>query len=527
MFNKTIAALTLALPLSLAGQPTSAQDIVDPAAGPSAIVRLSQAAGVASILQALRAQAPSRTIVFRDVSVVDPLRAQMVAHRTVLVRNGIIVSVGGNRQPLPKGAFVLDGRGQFLSPGLVDSHVHSSSPATHLLHLANGITSVREMDGFPWMLLWRAQTRNRRMLAPIPYVAGTIINGNSLDGYAVPARTPEDGRRIVREQAACGYEFIKIHNVLRPEVFDAIADEAKAVRVDLVGHVPHAISVRRAAEAGMRTVEHLKGWLNDGTLQLDDRDYAVAKDYRSMWVVPTLYATQPNLRGAAARAALSAPEAAYVPLADRERWRKAIEADTGGPRSQDGQLANMIVIVKALHAVGAQFLAGTDADGYKYTVAGFALLDELDLLVGAGLSPAEVLRAATVEPARAFRREGEFGLVKAGMRADLVLLPRNPLTDPDAYRHSRGVMANGYWLSQAALARSLRRVASLFAKPIAGTDVEGRQLVRDVERLSTSGYVFDAGTLENAANAFRAGDAETAERLLRLSQAESRCQPRP
>src|ERR1700741_1211101 len=141
-------------------------------------------------------------------------------------------------------------------------HVHTESLAEQLLRLAVGETSVRDMDGFPWMLKLRRAIESGRLLAPTPYLAGTIITSSPLSGYSVVVNTEDEARVTVRKEAACGYDFIKVHNILQQPLFDAVANEAQLVGMDLVGHIPHDISIDPALHIGhMRTVEHLKGFL--------------------------------------------------------------------------------------------------------------------------------------------------------------------------------------------------------------------------------------------------------------------------
>ncbi len=502
-----------------------AQDIPNPKAGPEGIVQLSQDVEVGKLLERLKVGAPSRTIVIRNIKIVDPVAASVLPGQSVIINAGKILWVGHNAvRDAPAGATQVDGHGAYLAPGLTDSHFHSHSPAAPLVNLANGVTTVREMDGFPWMLHWRANARNRRMLAPYPYVASQIINGNAMGGFAIVPKSVDDARAIVRQQAACGFEFIKVHNIVPLDQFDAIAAEAKTVGLPLVGHVPQDIPVRHAAEAGMRTMEHLKGWLNDHNLELGDRDYKVAADFPSLWVVPTLYATHESLRGATATALLDSQEGAYIPPADRAELRGMVdEAPNRVLIARQAQLAKMDIIMRELHKVGARFLVGTDADGMPFTIAGFGVTEEMRMMMDAGLSAPEVLRAATSEPALAFGHPGAFGQVKPGMRADLVLLPRNPLEDPMVYRDNLGVMINGRWLSHASLAAAMAKVRELFADKPAPA-INANRLASDVERLSAVGYVIDAASLGNAANALRAaGKPAPARRLAAIASTEDRC----
>src|SRR5262249_21377389 len=160
-----------------------------------------------------------------------------------------------------------------------------------------------------------------------------------------------------------------------------------------------------------------------------------------------LYANIGYARGKAAEALLARPENRYVPLRRREEWRRIaatpVDDSVRAGMAADGYMREIVAKLAAEHA---KVLAGTDAARYPYMVMGYALIDELHRLEHAGLSAPAVLRAATVEPARAMRVPQEFGEIKTGRRADLVLLDRNPLQSTEAFDSRRGVMAHGYWL---------------------------------------------------------------------------------
>jgi adenine deaminase len=159
-----------------------------------------------------------------------------------------------------------------------------------------------------------------------------------------------------------------------------------------------------------------------------------------------------------------------------------------------------------LTAVHAKFLAGTDADGYPYLIMGYALLDELDLLCQAGMTPAQALRAATTEPAEAMRVPDAFGRIKRGMRADFVLLDSNPLESPSAYRSNAGVMAHGVWLPRADLDRALDQLARIESEPDTGVEVSARSLAAALAAAQTeirSGFVFDGVQWTELAAALR------------------------
>lgn len=465
-----------------------------------------QETAAAELLQSLRNGAPKGPIIFRDVRVVNPVEGTITANQTVVVEGDRIVRVSGMTSNSLEQGTVIEGHGRYLVPGLTDMHVHSSSAASWLLDLANGVTGVRDMAGFPWMLKAREQVSAGRMMAPSLAVTGPLINAYPLEGYAVVIKTPLEARRTVRQQAACGYDFIKVWNVVSLPVFDAVAEGAHLEGMDLVGHVPHDITVRHAAQSGMRTMEHLKGFINDRTLKRGETDYAAVVS-PSLWSTPTLYAGRDYARGTEAEGYLNSPEMRYVTLRRRNAWKKLLsepETPVNKVRRDSRVLAKYIV--RRLAAVHAHFLAGTDSDEYSFQVSGFALVEELHLLQDAGLTAAEALRSATSEAARAMRERADFGQIREGMRADLILLDGNPLEDVAALRQNGGVMAHGFWLDRDRLDAALNALSQVQSEQDGDTTVSDaaiRAAVEKAEHLSQDGFVFSASRLMSLADTLR------------------------
>jgi hypothetical protein len=454
----------------------------------AAVQRIDQDVQTADVLEQLRTAAIGGRFAIVDTNLIDPVAGNVVSGQTVIVNGQSIEWVGpADHAPSLDGATVIKGTGRFLSPGLTDMHVHTEHMAQHVLRLAAGVTSARDMDGFPWLLRTRDAIESGRMIGATLYVAGSIIADQPLSGYAVVVKTPDEARQIVRDQAACGYSFIKVHNSLAEPLFDAVADEAGRVHLDLVGHVPHDISLLHAIKSGqMRTLEHLKGFLIDQTQLPSDEAYAPALQGSDVWLTPTLYARIGNAYGEDAR-------------------------------MHDRMVKTDAIVMDRLLPLHPRWLVGTDSAGYPFTIAGFAALDEMVLLHQAGLSNAQVVRAATSEPAVAMRRPGEYGRIAPGMRADLVLLATNPLADVSAYQSSLGVMARGRWYDRAALDTALNEVARIYAEPVLhAIDAAAAKALADAAQdLVKNGYVFEDGQLNAAADGFEESGATAAAITLR------------
>jgi imidazolonepropionase-like amidohydrolase len=172
------------------------------------------------------------------------------------------------------------------------------------------------------------------------------------------------------------------------------------------------------------------------------------------WQVPTLVELRNSARSNPVNASGTDPRWRYLPASVREKWNK--DRDAHGSPAGERLFANEILLTKKMHEAGVQFMAGTDSAN-TFTLPGFALHEELQLLVEAGFTPMEAIQAATLNPARYLGREKELGTIESGKLADLVLLDANPLVDIKNSQRIRAVVVNGHYLSRADLDSMLSR----------------------------------------------------------------------
>ncbi len=456
-----------------------------------------------------------REFVVRNVNLIDGITPQARTGQSVHVKDGKIFAIGAAAKiTAPDGVLVIDGSGRYLAPGLTDMHVHNlESASQHILNLANGITSMRDLDGFEFLLAMRDAINNNQMLAPTLYVSGTILNGSTFGGYARRISTEAEARSAVREQAAQGYDFIKTHNSLSAPIFLAIADEANIQGLDVVGHIPVPVSVEQAVNANMRTFEHFKGYIIDSTLTLTDEDYSAATQGAEVWNTPTFVTYRNHLRGAAAAQLLAdAAQMQYVSPLSRQNWQKFVheEADATTKLRQNIYPLSVQVFKSLRQNTDAKFLAGTDSGSYEMMPPGFMLLEELGIFEKLGMSPFEALQTATTEAAAAMRRTDAFGTIKTGARADLVLLEKNPLISTANLSSPAAVSVRGIWLDRADIDAMLAGLKTVFIQTeerMAQTEINPAQLDAFVGRaadLHAQGYVFRDHYLDLAASMFTA-----------------------
>lgn len=433
---------------------------------------------------------------------VIPMDSERVLEdRTVLVDSGRIVAIGiAAEVHAGHAGEVIDAMGGYLVPGLADMHVHISSEKDLVPYVANGVTLVRNMWGSPAVLDERRRVEEGELLGPTIITAGPLVDGDPpiWDGSAV-ARTPEDGRRIVREQMAEGYDFIKVYSNLRPEVFEAIIAEAKAAGIPVAGHVPQAVPLEEALRAGMASIEHLIGFNRAVQARPMPADLhglaAIARDIAAgriawseiydstraaavirlaaasgTWQVPTLIVNKRIVTSRRrARALLDRPATRYMSPAILASWNPDTDFRLHGV--SDDELEAIQVFfprleerVLALHDAGVGILAGTDAPN-PHVLYGFSLHEELALVHESGLTNYETLVTTTRAPAEFLHQSDEFGTLEVGKRADMVLVRDNPLVDLSVLDEPVAIVLRGVWHSRAELQAALEDVAASYAPP--------------------------------------------------------------
>ncbi len=435
----------------------------------------------------------ARPLAITHVTVIDVLKGARLRDQTVVVAGNRITALGAaSAIPVPPGAIVVDGRGKFLVPGLWDMHVHSAVLAARELPVfaALGITGVRNMHTTSDTALELTAAIKQRLRSGELTGPRFVANGPIVDGArpqwrgSVVVSTSEAGQRVVDSLARGGADFVKVYNGLPRTAYFAIAEASRRRGLPFVGHVPLAVSAQEASNAGQRSIEHLSGFdracspvgdsigaarADDGPLPLpeflrildvlartsqSDRCVATAAVFKrnGTWVTPTLVNSWIHVAGDSILADSAAM--AVIPTMTRERWRTIVARDAQFDTTAERVFSWSLRAVRTLRDAGVPILAGTDV-GNPLLVPGYSLHTELALLVRAGLTTHEALRAATVTPAEFLGLADSLGTVAVGKVADLLLLDADPLDDIRNTRRIRAVALNGRLLDREALDRLL------------------------------------------------------------------------
>ena len=497
------------------------------------------------------AQEPETTA-FVNVNVIPMDTERVLENQTVIVEGDRITAIGPvDEVMVSEGAEIIEGNGAYLMPGLADMHNHlhvDADPNFMRLYLAQGVTTIRNLNALPEHLAWREQVANGELLGPTIYTSGPVIVGlpsefksmkyifwaililspvviglfvwlilwlvskytsliadfrqirrfilPSLAGLllvgllltwskiiplnaymslsfpeAAVAETEGQVRRFVRDQKATGVDFIKPYDFLAKELYFAALDEAEKLGIYTAGHIPdqpEVVSVREMVEAGQDEVAHVdefthefwggydpvaseEGWVEyEIDMNLIDEVAAMVAE-NNVAVTLTLVTNETVLLGLEdMESLLQRPEYWVIRPEVMEEWRTSgrfvnWKGQEAYRREQWRPL--LMQLTKALHDHGALLALGTDVS-VQGVVPGWSVHQELGLLVEAGLTSFEALATGTRNAAQITGRMGAdstWGTIEVGKRADLILLPHNPLDDVTHTQERVGVMVRGQW----------------------------------------------------------------------------------
>ena len=450
--------------------------------------------GCLAAYDAAEAQAIDAEYAFVDVDVLPMDAERVLPGQTVLVDGRRIVRVGPSSEiEVPDGATVIDGRGKFLMPGVSEMHGHYPNPearefteAVLFMYIANGVTLVRGMQGGEAHLQLRDAIEAGEIVGPRLLVSAPSLSGNSVE-------TVERAEQIVRDAAEAGFDHLKVHEGLTLEVYTTIATTAKEVGITWSGHVSNLVGLYEALDQGQTTIDHLDNFIE---AMIEDRatvaraglfdlpalvplvddskiDNVIAATVEAgAGVVPTEALWETFLGGRTGAEMIDArPEVRYwipqrqpgVGQGVRE-WAEQADQRRAALPAPDAGLPVIELrrrLIKELYDAGVPLLLGTDSP-QVFSVPGFSIHHEMEIMVESGLTPYQVLHSGTRAVA-AFYGADDFGIVAEGQRADLVLLNANPLVDVGNFANNAGIMINGRWIAGDDIAARLNEIEATMA----------------------------------------------------------------
>jgi len=439
---------------------------------------------LASIVGAQQRQ--SGITVIQGATVITGSGSPSIRNAVIVIDAGRIRDIGPrNEVRVPNNAQVIDAKGKWVIPGLIDAHVHFSQsgglytrpdiidlrsrrpyekemawikehlPSTFERYLASGITGVVDCGGPMWNFDVR-EIALRTMKAPRVAVAGPLISTflppatPTDDPDIVKPDSPSQARDLVRRQLDRQPDLVKLWWIRRPgdnldqqiEIMSAAIEESKARRVRVAVHATELETAKAALRAGADILVH------SVTDRLVDNEFINLVKSRDILYITTLWVEDGYRMVLNQQVALNDIEQKNGDPDVIATWSDLAKIPPaeipGGPPRVPPAPKRPVAFdnLMLLESAGVRIVAGTDA-GNIGTLHGPALHRELEMMASAGLRPMDILVSATKNAAAVMGRQAEVGTLEKGKSADLVILDADPLADIKNTRKIFKVMKAG------------------------------------------------------------------------------------
>jgi imidazolonepropionase-like amidohydrolase len=406
----------------------------------------------------VRIKANPASLIIRNINVIDVQNGIVRFSQDVAVEDEKIAFVGDSF-PLPVTASTtfIDGTGKYLVPGLWDMHVHlcwekHNDSLLFPVLLKHGITGIRDMGGdLTIMREFKRRIQDGQHSGPRIYGAGPMIDGNPpvQPDFALAVDEKSRMESVLDSLVSNGADFFKTYSLIKGSQLEKIAAYCRSTGITFAGHLSEYVEPEVAISLGQKSVEHLNRL--DEIWQGNKRRIDTIADLmvkHQTFLCPTLltYQLKTRLRD---DLVIKPYYDRYIPAVLMREWRttweRRIQRATQGADwiRLEQAYESQKQLVSRLHKSGVMLLAGSDFAGMPYVYPGIGLLEELILLSGAGLSNAEVLRTATINPAIFVAKQDVYGSIAKGKYADMIMLDKNPLEDIGNIQSIVTVIVNG------------------------------------------------------------------------------------
>jgi hypothetical protein len=397
-----------------------------------------------------------------NVNVIPMNQDTTLVDKMVYIKEGIIQEIADNIEV--KEVEIIDARNKYLTPGLIDMHVHLWDRHELGLYLSNGVTAVRNLWGMPMHLRLKEDIKNDKIISPMFFTTGPKLTGpDFLGDDNLQLTDSSEAKEKVISYKKRGYDFIKTYYGLTEDLFDAVVEQATISDMDIIAHPSQKVPYSYHFNPQIKSIEHVEDIIQQplkfklDTLKLEEviRDFEKSKHSSFS---PTLTVYNNIYQMLIDDQILESEQLQFInPLikkvdskAQFERWNTAKQRDSSIVKTIKKQHDFHLKIIRKLHKAGVTFISGTDA-GIGVTIPGFSIHQELAFYKEAGFSNHETLKTATINASKTHTIMNNMGTIEVGKIANLIVVDDNPLLDLSVLKKPTTVFIKGRKLNRKTL----------------------------------------------------------------------------
>lgn len=400
--------------------------------------------------------------IIKNVNIIPMNQDTVLVDKMVYIKEGVIEKISDSINV--KGVQIFDAANRYLTPGLIDMHVHVWDRYELGLYLSNGVTAVRNLWGMPMHLRIKEDVNTGNMISPTFFTTGPKLTGHEFIGDDnLNLTSADEAKEKVISYKLRGFDLIKTYYGLDKEIFDAIIMQAKISDIDIVSHPSQKVPFSYHLNPQIKSIEHVEEIVQQplnfklDTIKLQSIVDSLSR-YKNVNYCPTLVGFNNIYQMMMNDSILESNSLNYMnPLIkfsdsekQYERWFNAKNEDPNTIERIKTQHNFHMKIVQKLHESGVNIICGTDA-GIGITLPGFSIHEELRFYQKAGLSNYEVLKTATVNPSKTHNIMKSLGTIEEGKVANLLLVEKNPLMDLSSLENPIYVFVRGHKLNRETL----------------------------------------------------------------------------
>ena len=395
----------------------------------------------------------TNSYVITNVNIVPMTSDTILMNKTIHIVDGIIKNI--NETSPNTNEFVIDAKGKYLSPGLIDMHTHLWDKYELGLYAANGVTTIRNLLGMPFHLDVKKDINNNKFIGPIMYTASPQFTDATQQGsHRKRIKTPDEARELVKKYKEKGYDYIKTYNQLPKAIFDATIEQSIISNIPIAAHPSFKVDYDYHFNSSISTIEHTEDIFQQPLNYKIDREklnsvidgYAKSNQTHSptltvFYNLTEIYNKEEGF--------LTTEQSGYINPFIKSinkgdyNFHMSVKTNSKNVAERVNDQHNFhLEIIGKLHKAGVNIVCSTDA-GVLNTAAGFSIHQELGFYVEAGMSNYEALKTATVNPTKVYEEYNQFGIVEKGRMANLILSEENPLNDLTMLKTPEWVMIKG------------------------------------------------------------------------------------